>query len=189
MGLCPGGLPALGGCVLFNIYELETRKVQFDTAFQPGEIDFTIEEVRQAGPLTTSGTAELLPHTLGEIRVTGHLTVTLEGSCDRCLERAAYPIDSDFDLYYRPADTGPEAEEIGIDEGEAEIAFYEGEGLVLEDILREFVLLALPMQRVCREDCKGICPVCGTHRNNVDCDCHLTMSDDRWAALKKLKSS
>ena len=174
--------------MLFNIHELETRRVQFDTAFQPGEIDFTIEEVRQAGPLTTSGTAELLPHTLGEIRVTGHLAVTLEGSCDRCLETAAYPIDSDFDLYYRPADTGPEVEEIGIDEGEAEIAFYDGEELVLEDILREFVLLALPMQRVCDDACKGICPECGRNRNEGPCGCTAVAADDRWSALRNLKS-
>ena len=51
----------------------------------------------------------------------------------------------------------PEEEEVKIDAGEAEIGFYE-DGLELEDILREQVLLALPMQRVCSEACKGICP-------------------------------
>ena len=58
----------------------------------------------------------------------------------------------------------------------------------LEDILREQVLLALPMQKVCEESCKGICPFCGQNRNQKECHCHAETSDDRWAALKSLKS-
>jgi len=52
--------------------------------------------------------------------------------------------------------------------------------------LREFVLLTLPMQRVCSEDCKGICPECGLNRNLKECACHGAKADDRWAALKHL---
>jgi uncharacterized protein len=51
------------------------------------------------------------------------------------------------------------AEEVEIGARETEVGFYEGDGLELKEILRERVLLALPMQRVCRQDCKGICPV------------------------------
>jgi len=46
--------------------------------------------------------------------------------------------------------------------------------------------LALPMQRVCNDNCKGICPVCGQNRNQKDCGCHTEAVDDRWAALKQL---
>lgn len=172
--------------MFFNINELEHRKIHFDTTFQPGEIDFSAEDVRQAGPLTASGTVEVLPHTEGEIRIRGHVSASLESACDRCLEPARFPIDSAFDLFYRPAATGPEKEEVGLDEGEAEIAFYEGDGLLLEDTLREFLLLALPMQRVCRTDCKGMCPTCGADRNQVNCGCQAQFVDDRWAALKNL---
>jgi uncharacterized protein len=94
---------------------------------------------------------------------------------------------SGFDLYYRPAsDVIREEEEVEIDAGEAEIGFYEGGGLELEDILREQVLLALPMQRVCSESCKGICPVCGKNRNETACDCKREV-DDRWGALRNLE--
>jgi len=49
-------------------------------------------------------------------------------------------------------------------------------------------MLALPMQRVCSEVCKGICPVCGRNRNEVDCDCKVETTDDRWsAALRNLE--
>ncbi len=63
--------------------------------------------------------------------------------CNRCLEPADFPIDSSFDLFYRPAEAaGDGEEEVEIDEGEAEIAFYEGAGIDLKDVLREQVLLS-----------------------------------------------
>ena len=59
----------------------------------------------------------------------------------------------------------------------------------LSDVLREQILLMLPMQRVCREDCKGICPICGKNRNESDCHCTATMADDRWSSLKQFKKA
>jgi uncharacterized protein len=92
-----------------------------------------------------------------------------------------------FDLFYKPAEAVSAAEdEVAIDEGEAEMGFYELPGLELEEILREQVLLQLPMQRVCSEDCKGICPVCGANRNETDCHCETHSADDRWSALKEI---
>ena len=101
--------------------------------------------------------------------------------------RARFPLDAGFDLFYRPASYIAREEEVEIDEGEAEIGFYEDGGMELEDILREQVLLALPMQRVCSDVCKGICPVCGKNRNETECDCKLESHDDRWGALRKFE--
>ena len=157
-------------------------------AFPPGEIVYG-DGVRQATPLEVQGTAELLANTLGEIRIRGHLKVRIQSDCDRCLEVAEFPIDSNFDLFYRPAERAEYEEEVAIDEGESEIAFYEGAGIDLKDVLREYVLLSLPMQRVCREDCRGICPVCGQNRNLVSCGCEVKPVDDRWAALKRLQTN
>jgi uncharacterized protein len=175
--------------VFFSVKELELRKARFDVAVPPGEIEFFDQKLRQVTPLESTGTVELLGNTLGEIRVKGHLKVGMEAECDRCLEVARFPIDSDFDLFYRPA---PEArsqhhEDIAIDPGESEIAFYEGGGLELNEILREHVLLSLPMQRTCSDVCKGICPVCGKNRNQESCHCETKPADDRWAALKELR--
>lgn len=175
--------------MFFSVKELELRKVRFDVSFPPGEIEYFDAGLRQVTPLLAEGSAELIGTLLGEIRVQGRLKVTMEADCDRCLESARYPIDSNFDLYYRPAapaHTHHAAEEVEIDAGEAEIAFYEGGGLDLRDILREHILLSMPMQRVCSENCKGICPVCGRNRNAADCGCRVKPGDDRWAALKNL---
>jgi uncharacterized protein len=163
---------------------MELRKVRFDETFDPGKIDFTGEGLDQGSPLHAVGAAELLEESDGQVRVQGRYTVDMEAQCDRCLARTRHPLDAGFDLFYRPASDVPSEAEVEIDGGEAEIGFYEGGGLELEDILREQVLLALPMQRVCKETCKGICPVCGRNRNEAACDCRVENARDQWAALR-----
>jgi uncharacterized protein len=172
--------------MFLSVKELEIKKVRFAVTFPPAEIAYD-QGLRQITPLEVEGSAELLAHTLGEIRIKGHLKVRMATDCDRCLEPAEFPIDSDFDLFYRPEVQVEFGEEVEIDEGEAEIAFYEGGGIELKDVLREFVLLSLPMQRICREDCHGICPVCGLSRNLVSCGCDAKQVDERWSALKNLQ--
>jgi uncharacterized protein len=172
--------------MFLSIKEMEVRKVRFDETFEPGEIDFKEEEVRQTGPLRAAGIAELLANTDGEVRIRGSLSVCMKADCDRCLGEAVFPINANLDLFYRPMSYIAREEEVEIDEGEAEIGFYEGEGMELEDILREQVLLLLPMQKVCREDCQGICPICGKDRNETACQCKLETVDDRWQALRNI---
>ena len=165
--------------------EMELRKLLFETAYPPGEIELFDNQLRQATALEVTGVAELLGAT-EEIRVQGRMKVRMEAECDRCLDMASYELDNRFDLFYRPEGTGIRSEEIELEEGETEIGYYTGDGLELKEIIREQVLLAMPMQRVCREDCKGICPVCGRDRNDGECGCVAKLSDDRWAALKNL---
>jgi uncharacterized protein len=172
--------------MLLSIKELEVKKVRFDETFPPGEIDFSGSEVIQTAPLHAEGIAELLQHTGGEVRIKGRMATVIEAECDRCLGTAHFAIDAPFDLFYRPDAAHPVEDEVAIDEGEAEIGFYQESGLVLEDILREQVLLQLPMQRVCGEACKGICPVCGRNRNETSCQCEEIPADDRWSALRNL---
>jgi len=172
--------------MLLSVKEMEVRKVRFDETFQPGEIDFSGAGVRQSGPLRVEGVAELLANTEGEVRIKGHLGAKMESECDRCLTIASFPLDCGFDLFYRPSESLALEEEVAIDEGEAEMGFYAGAGIELEEILREQILLLLPMQRVCSADCKGICPVCGRNRNESSCDCRVEPADDRWSALRKI---
>ena len=172
--------------MFLSVKELELRRIRFDETYQPGRIDFAGEDLEQSSPLHVAGSAEVVARSDGEVRIQGKYTVEMAAECDRCLRRARFPLDGDFDLYYRPMSVIAREEEVEIGEDEVEIGFYVGGGLELEDILREQVLLALPMQRTCSEDCKGICPVCGRNRNETTCDCRIESSDDRWGALRKL---
>jgi DUF177 domain-containing protein len=173
--------------VFFHIRDLEVRPAVFDVQLPAGAIDFLDPKICQNGLLRAMGRAELVSSSLDEIRVKGHVTVQMEAECDRCLEPAACPVDGDFELCYRPVAEGYGGDTM-IDPSEAEMGFYEGGGVELNDVLREYVLLSMPMQRLCRAGCKGMCPVCGKNRNLSECHCPRETSDDRWAALKSIRN-
>lgn len=176
--------------MLLSIKEMEVRKLRFAESWEPNGFDFSDSEVRNKLPLVAEGVAELLPHTGGEVRVHGRIRTEVDTECDRCLGRASFKIDAPFDLFYRPLNVGThlqqETAEEALDEGEAEMGFYELPGLELEDIIREQVALQLPMQKLCSPACKGICPICGVNRNETACACQPPSGDDRWMALKDL---
>jgi uncharacterized protein len=172
--------------VFFKVRDLAIKPGLFDVAIAPGELDFLDPKVRQTGLLRATGKIDLSSEMLSEIRVKGHVSVEMEADCDRCLEPAKCPVDQDFLLQYQPAseDVG---EELALDPNQVELGFYEGDGVELNDVLREFVMLALPMQRLCGEDCQGLCSVCGQNRNQQACQCVPAAVGDRWAALKQVK--
>lgn len=171
--------------MFISLKELQIRKIEFDQSFEPGEIDLADPALRQVSPLAAKGVARLLPNSGGQIRLVGSYRVVIEADCDRCLGLARFVLSEPFDLFYHPM-VETTAEEVEIDEGAAELAFYQGDGFLLEEALRDQALLALPMQRVCREDCLGICPVCGADRNETPCQCREKPSEERWSALKKI---
>ena len=178
--------------MLIRVADLHLQKLEFNQDFQPGAIEFG-PDFRQVGPLHTKGRAEVIVEHRGhkenidDIRVVGGLDVTLEVSCARCLDPVRYTVNWAFDLLYRPLGVDRRAEEVAISEADTEIGYYEGEGLLLEDVLREQVLLATPVKLVCREDCKGLCPQCGANLNVETCNCQQP-GDPRWAALSELKN-
>jgi uncharacterized protein len=173
--------------VFFSVSELELRKVQFATSFAPGQIDFLDERLRQRQPIEVRGSAELAEAT-AEIRVTGHIAGALEEDCDRCLEPVALPFDGNFQLSYLPAGEDVIGDEHELQSDDTSVGFYEGAGLELADVVREQVLLWLPMHCLCQPDCQGICPDCGQNRNQVNCGCRSERVDARWEALRKLRS-
>jgi len=172
--------------VLLKLQELELKPVHFHVDIPAGEIDYD-QRLKQISALNAQGTAEML-NSLGEVRIHGSLAVTVEAACDRCLETAQLTVQKDFDLHYLPSEQLDEGGEKAIEEEASEVAYYDSSYFDLNDILREVVLLALPMQVVCSEACKGICPTCGQNRNVKDCRCETRAADDRWSKLKALRT-
>ena len=177
----------------FKISELEQEPIDFDLRFKPGAIDYG-EEAAQSGPLQTSGRAEVLHEHRGpkeivsDIRLRGHYAGNFELPCARCVEPVEVSLASDFDLIFRPVgvDAGPQ--ERSISAGETEIGYYQKDSLLLEDVLREQVLLSLPVRTLCKPDCKGLCPRCGQNRNSQPCSCEEGQTDPRWEGLADLRS-
>jgi uncharacterized protein len=176
----------------FKIAELEQEPIDFDLQFKAGVIDYG-DEAEQDGPLAASGRAEVLHEHRGpkeivaDIRLKGHYEGRFEVPCARCVEPVEVPLAADFDLIFRPvgADGGPQ--ERSISAGETEIGYYQKDSLLLEDVLREQVLLSLPVRTLCKPDCKGLCPRCGQNRNSQACSCDEGPSDPRWEALAGLR--
>ncbi|OLD18693.1 MAG: hypothetical protein AUI85_04510 [Acidobacteriales bacterium 13_1_40CM_3_55_5] len=109
-------------------------------------------------------------------------------ACARCLEPVVQPVARNFDLLYRPLGVDAGQKELSVTTTEAEVSYYQGEGLLLEDAVREQVLLALPLKVICREDCKGLCPHCGKNLNTEQCSCAEPLEDPRWSALKEIRN-
>ena len=179
--------------MLIRVRELELRKLEFNENLPPGAVEF-LPEVSQIGDLHAEGRAELIVEHRGhhqdveDIRLVGNLTAEMEVACARCLEPVVHKVARDFDLIYRPQGVDRRGEEVSISEAETEIGYYQGEGILLEDVLREQVVLAMPVKTVCREECKGLCPSCGRNLNQEQCDCVQRAGDPRWAALSELKN-
>jgi uncharacterized protein len=179
--------------MFLDIKDLERNPVDFDEVFQPDVIDLG-GEARQRTPLKSSGRAELVEEHHGkhqiikDIRLRGRLSTGIELQCARCLEPVQQDIKRDFELLYRPLGADAGRDELSVTDAEAEIGYYQGDGILLEDVLREQVLLALPLKVTCREDCKGLCLHCGKNLNEEQCSCAVPMEDPRWAALKEVRS-
>jgi uncharacterized protein len=176
----------------FKISELEREPVDYDLHLEPGAVDLG-GEAEQAGLLDTQGRAEVIHEHRGpreivaDIRLKGGFKGTFQVPCARCVEPVKVPLAAEFDLIFRPLGVDGGASERSISAPETEIGYYQGDSLALEDVLREQVLLSLPVRTLCKEDCKGLCPRCGVNRNNQPCTCDEGANDPRWEALSGLR--
>ncbi len=179
--------------MLITLLDLEREPLSFDLKFPPGAIDYG-EEATQTSDLAVKGQAELLREHRGpkevvpDIRVRAKWSGSFEIPCARCIEPVRQDLNGDFDLLFRPlgVDAGPSERELVTPE--TEIGYYQEGGLVLDDVLREQVLLTLPVRTLCLPDCKGLCPRCGRNLNNEACTCEGAPTDQRWSALSDLRS-
>ena len=114
------------------------------------------------------------------VLVSGTVTGPLVGECGRCLDPVTSSVEVDLqELYAYP----------GSETTEDEAGRMHGDLLDLEPALRDAVVLALPLTPLCRDDCGGLCSVCGARRDDVDCGHDLAPVDPRWAALNDLTVS
>ncbi|MDQ1451427.1 MAG: hypothetical protein QOJ51_5972 [Acidobacteriaceae bacterium] len=179
--------------MLITVADLRLDPVEFDEHFSVDAIDYG-PDIRQVGVLDAKGRADLIEEHRGhkqvvpDIRMRGDYSARFEMPCARCVEAVEHQLEASFDLLYRPIGVDATGAERAISTSETEIGYYNGDGLVLEDVLREQVLLSLPEKALCRADCKGLCPGCGRNLNTEQCSCASTEADPRWSALSDLRS-
>lgn len=112
--------------------------------------------------------------TIDGVVVTGTISVPWRAACRRCLAEVSGVVVAEVDELFRGEPDDEEAEPIV------------GDQIDLAPVVRQTVLLEMPEAPLCREDCAGICPVCGADRNIDPCDCDTSVRDERWAVLDDL---
>jgi uncharacterized protein len=160
--------------LLIDIPRIPPEGLSLDEALEPSGLHLEAEREFSLGPggrLTCH--VELVDGTTVHVR--GRLSSPLEAECGRCLERFAVAVAQELDLFYLPRTAQrpveEEEEEVELRDRDLVIGYYEGARLDLGDVVREQLFLALPLKRLCREDCRGLCPSCGANRNTSRCSC------------------
>ena len=167
-----------------ELENLEGSKGDFAHVYRPEELTPVDDRIKLIAPIAVNGKVKLAGK---EVFVNGHVETRAQVECDRCLKPVEMPVNADFELEYI---TGTEYESSGVaelTEAEMSVSVFDGDGIDVDEIVKEQILLAVPTRMLCREDCKGICPQCGTDRNTGACTCVTEEIDPRWAALKNLK--
>jgi uncharacterized protein len=122
------------------------------------------------------------------VHVKGRFQARVSLDCGRCLEPFQLRLEHDLDQFYLPHradDAGPEDEE-ELSGRDLVVAYYREGQVDLGEMIREQIFLSIPMKRVCRDDCLGICPSCGLNRNMTQCECRAESTDPRLLPLEKL---
>jgi uncharacterized protein len=122
-----------------------------------------------------------------DILVRGNLSGQMELACGRCLEPFTVPAAIDFDLLLVPGPANATAAQEELSPDDLDLDYYTGEIIDLESILREQIILMLPLKPLCEESCKGLCPHCGANLNRETCNCSTDAVDSPFARLAKLK--
>ena len=122
-----------------------------------------------------------------QVRLAGRVRTAIELVCSRCLEGYELPVDEAFDVLYLPHTPAGEGEERMVEDDDLSTAFYDDNVIDLGQLMQEQCYLAVPMKPLCREACRGLCPVCGTNLNSDPCACRPTWVDPRLAVLEQLR--
>lgn len=120
-----------------------------------------------------------------DVLVTGGLGARIPQICARCLETFHVQVSPAVDARFVPAPSGrAEEHELGADDLDTDV--YRSDAIDLASLVETETTLALPMKPLCRDGCRGLCPVCGVNRNATACSCPGKGADPRWAALQGL---
>jgi uncharacterized protein len=167
-----------------NLTQIRTPHERFERVYRADELPAD-DGFRVAAPIAL---AFDISKDKDQFRLVGTVKTTLELPCSRCLEPFTLPVEAPFDLRYQPHAENTGEGEREVEEDDLTTAFYEHDEIDLGQLIREQLYLALPMKPLCRDECQGLCAVCGTNLNRGACDCNRAWEDPRFAALRELRS-
>ncbi len=186
--------------MLVKIEEIKETGLDLHEPFTAAFVDEAIAGVALATGAKAAHALTLQAHfskVSGGVLLKGTFQLDLVAPCKRCLADVAVTVPVSFMLNLVPEtqlrpkkDREAEAaDESGgsFDLEAVDAELFNGKTIDLDPIVREQVLLALPLSVVCRDDCKGLCAVCGQNLNDDECGCERKVLDPRLMALKDIK--
>lgn len=171
--------------MIIEIDSLTQDPLHLVHSFGTGELKFEHEDAALEQPVAADF---LLTHKEKDLRAVGKIRTAIRYRCSRCLKEAVFPFETGFDLCYLPQANWKQDEEIELKYEDMEVGYYDGVSLDVDLMVLEQIELAMPMRFVCREDCRGLCPTCGTDLNDGSCQCGVDHTDSRLAVLKDFRS-
>jgi uncharacterized protein len=172
--------------MIFVIEHIHEEGLDFDILEPKEHFNIDSMDCVLAESVKVQGTLE---RTGLEILCKGSLETGLSVTCTRCLSIFSFVVKSELKVHFIPrADNNKLAHEIELTELDVEQEFYEEGRVDLSNSARDLILLSLPQVILCRKDCAGLCPECGSNLNTNKCDCKNEGSyDPRLAVLQRLK--
>jgi len=167
-----------------DLLSLTDESRPFSFSIEKDDIDLETEGIKVVGDIEMIGEVS---RNAAKTDVRGSIKAPLEIDCTRCLTPVSRELDVVFQIDFVGRELLPESKETHLASNDLDTDLLEGDEIDLTEIAREQILLNLPETTLCREDCKGICPTCGTDLNEGSCQCGEDEIDPRWAALKNLK--
>jgi uncharacterized protein len=170
--------------MIVDLTNFEDLPRSFDLVLKPAELDFENEPAELIGEITAQVT---IGKGIAQTEVAGEILAGVVLECSRCLKEVENSLKIPFKVSFVNVENFTDQSEHELDSDELEIDVIENDQIDLKELVREQILLALPARIFCREDCKGLCRICGGDKNLIDCKCEEKEVDPRWAALKNLK--
>ena len=169
--------------MLLDLTQIRQPETELSRRYEPSQLEGRGNQFRIIAPVDL----RLKIHKDKErFRLVGTLSTVLELTCSRCLEPFPLPLDAPFDLRYMPQIENAAGATDEVEDEDLSEAFYRDDAIDLGQLMDEQFYLALPMKPLCRPDCKGLCPNCGTNLNVATCDCQVRWEDPRLSSLKAL---
>jgi len=170
--------------MIVDLITIKDQSAALDFMLLPSQIDLDDESVKLKTGVRVAGE---IKKSIVQTEVEGKIKADVELECVRCLQPVEKSLDVPFSAAFVTAENYTQAKEAQLQADDLEVSIFEGDKIDLTELVREQILLALPDQIFCREDCKGLCQKCSANRNLIDCSCEEKEVDPRWAALKNLK--
>jgi uncharacterized protein len=121
-----------------------------------------------------------------EVLVHGEVVATIPQTCGRCTEDFPARVQIPIEVRLEPRPSSADSIKLGRDD--LDVDFYTDGQVDLGRLVEAETMLALPMKPLCREQCRGLCPVCGVNRNQTECACDARPADPRLAVLRDLRA-